>query len=49
MVLFAMIAIVLILFISSITIERYLKENNRQNEEMIKLLNELNNKSDESK
>ncbi|WP_166786801.1 hypothetical protein [Jeotgalibacillus salarius] len=41
MYLFALIAIVIILFISSINIEKYLKENNRQNEEIIRLLNEL--------
>ncbi|MBM7578048.1 hypothetical protein [Jeotgalibacillus terrae] len=43
---FAMIAIVLILFISSITIEKYLKGNNRQNVEIFRLLKELNSKSD---
>ncbi|MDZ5712760.1 hypothetical protein [Jeotgalibacillus haloalkalitolerans] len=41
MYLLALIAIIIILFISSITVEKYLKEHSRQNEEIIRILNEI--------
>lgn len=43
---FALIALLIIVFISSNTIERTLKETQKQNEEIINLLKDIKNNKD---